>query len=350
MNIVTILLSIGGTIGGLVSLKFLIINHYRINRGLGILLYKKIQDESTFKFIMEEELVLDKKEPNIFTGLFKIKELLIYFTKNERLMTAGWQSKEMLIDIYFFRWKTKEVKQLLTEVNNVEKITNVYAICPGGSINIGTIDCSEYSIVLDKHIYEDIEKDVVRVLNKEINKTGAILHGKPGNGKTRFIKYIAQKYELPIYTFYFSPDYSNLDILEIFSTIPPRSIVLFEDFDGYFHDRKCIMPNENIKFTFDVLLNCLDGVYNDYKETIFFMTVNELDKVSDALKSRPSRFKYVREFSNPSVELKTKLLGNEHLAIESGDISLDQVFKMKDLKKNDNLKLISNMSECEFGR
>jgi len=205
----------------------------------------------------------------------------------------------------------------------------MYAIAPHGSINIGVLDCNEYNITLDKHIYEDIENDVIRVVNKEIKKTSAILHGPPGNGKSRFIKYIAQKYELPIYSFYFNPDYTNLDILETFSMIPPKSIVLFEDFDNYFEDRKCIMPNDNIKFTFDVLLNSLDGVYNDYKETIFFMTVNDLNKVSDAIKNRPSRFKYVKEFTNPSLELKINLLGEE-LANSTGDISLDQVFKIKD--------------------
>jgi hypothetical protein len=60
------------------------------------------------------------------------------------------------------------------------------------------------------------------------------------------------------------------------------------------------------------------------------MTVNDLDKVSDALKKRPSRFKYVREFKNPSTELKLELLGNRELAEGLVNISLDQTFKVKD--------------------
>ena len=201
---------------------------------------------------------------------------------------------------------------------------------PYGNSHIGTVDCKEFSIVLDKEIYEDIENDVSRVIKGELSKTSALLYGPPGNGKSRFIRYISQKYELPIYTFYFNPDYTNLDILEAFAMIPKHSIVLFEDFDNYFDDRTCLIKSENVKFTFDVLLNCLDGVYNDYKKTIFFMTVNDLGKVSDALKKRPSRFKYVREFKNPSTELKLELLGNEELAEGLVDISLDQTFKIKD--------------------
>jgi hypothetical protein len=330
MNFTAILLSIGGFFGGLISLKFLVINHYRINSSIGILLYNKIKEDTGFKFIMEEELVFDKKEPNIFKGLIRLSKIFILFDKSERLLTAGWESKEVVIDIYFFRWNTKKIKLLLSDVNKVENVINIYAMTPYNNINIGSMFCNSYSMVADKHLYEDIEIDVMRVLNGDINKTSALLHGKPGNGKTRFIRYIAQKYQLPIYTFYCNPDYTNLDILKAFSNIPSRCIVLFEDFDNYFEDRKCIMSSDSIKFTFDILLNCFDGVYNDYKEIIFFMTVNELDKVSDALKKRPSRFKYVREFTNPSVELKVELLGNKSMAEEIGDISLDQVFKIKD--------------------
>ena len=117
--------------------------------------------------------------------------------------------------------------------------------------------------------------------------------------------------------------------------LPSRAIVLFEDFDNYFDDRKCILPSENIKFSYDILLNCLDGVYNDYKETIFFMTVNDITKVSDALKNRPSRFKYVREFGNPSRELRCELLGSIEYADEVGDVSLDEIFKLRDAFSNE---------------
>jgi len=330
MNFLTTILSLGGIFGGILSLKFLFINHYRVNRSVGTLLYKKLLNDSTFTFVAKEELVFDKKEPSVFKGLFKINSVFVFFDKGEILLQAGWQAKESIVDIYFFRWNTKVIKDLLNQLNKSNSKANIYAMSPWGNINIGEMNCTDYSINIDKHLYSDIETDINRVLNKDLNKTSALLYGPPGNGKTRFIKYISQKYELPIYTFYLHPDYSNLSIQEAFSTIPEKCIVLFEDFDNYFDDRKCIMPNDKINFTYDVLLNCLDGVYNEYKEVIFFMTVNDINKVSTAMKNRPSRFKFVREFTNPSVELKTELLGNSLLAKEIGDVSLDQIFKLKD--------------------
>jgi len=97
----SILLSLAGLIGGLVSIKFILISHYRVNRSIGAPLYKKLLSDSTFKFTIVEELVIDKKDPSIFKGIFNINSIFIMFDKNERLLTAGWTPKEYVIDIYF---------------------------------------------------------------------------------------------------------------------------------------------------------------------------------------------------------------------------------------------------------
>jgi hypothetical protein len=329
MNLIGMGLYFGGIFGSIVSLKFLLINNLRIPESITKLCYNKVI-ESDFNFIIEQEFTLNDETPMIYKSLCKFGGKFVLFDKMERLFTAGYVAKENLTNIYFFRWNSKKIKDFLVEINNVDNEVGVFAFAPYFTKRIGSLSCKDYSVVLDDYIYKDIEADVARVINGEIYKTGALLYGSPGNGKSMFVKYIAQKYSLPIYTFYFSPDYTNLDILEAFSYIPKRCIILFEDFDNYFNDRECLMKSESVKFTFDILLNCLDGVYNDYKQNVFFMTVNDLDKVSDALKKRPSRFKYVREFKNPSIELKGRLFGDKELAETIGNISLDETFKLKD--------------------
>jgi hypothetical protein len=151
---------------------------------------------------------------------------------------------------------------------------------------------------------------------------------------TSCIKYLATKHRLPVMIFTLDPDWTNYDLLLLFSQIPNKCIVLFEDFDNYFDKRKCIMggaenTNRSIKFTFDIILNGLDGVYNTYENVVFIMTVNDISKVDSALKNRPSRFKYVRLFGNPSLEVREKLLPKDWAEKSSG-FNLDQIFRLKE--------------------
>jgi len=128
---------------------------------------------------------------------------------------------------------------------------------------------------------------------------------------------------------YFLPDYSNLDISLMFANIPQRSIVLLEDFDSLFDGRKCTMPSDQVKFTFYSVINSLDGVHNDYRQVVFIMTVNDILKVDDSIKERPSRFKFVKEFSPPNLEVRERILGDKNLAIISDGLSLDKVIHFK---------------------
>jgi len=56
------------------------------------------------------------------------------------------------------------------------------------------------------------------------------------------------------------------------------------------------------------------------------MTVNNIDKVDESIKNRPSRFRYVAEFKNPDFNTRLKILENKILAEETDGLNLDQVF------------------------
>lgn len=155
------------------------------------------------------------------------------------------------------------------------------------------------------------------------------MYGKPGNGKTQFTKYLARKYQLPIYVIYLNPEYNNLDLAMMFASIPPRCIVLMEDFDNYFNKRTCIIKNENVRFTFDAIINALDGIHNDYKQVIFMMTANDISKIDPSIKDRRSRFQFIKRFGPPSDKIRMKILNNPQLVKETKGLSLDQVFARK---------------------
>lgn len=241
--------------------------------------------------------------------------------------------KDHVCLITCFRWHFKKIKTLLLDKikeNQLETLgVPVEIITPYFTDKIGTLKEKTNSPLIEN--YEDIENEVAEVLSGKKRKTGAILHGSPGNGKTHFLKYLATKYKVPVKIMTFTPEFTNHDIIFMFSFITPKCIVVFEDFDNYFNGRDCIIgtSNNGIKFTFDSILNGLDGIYNTYENVVFFMTANDINKIDNALKNRPSRFKFIKKFDNPSKETRRKLLPNDLMESTEG-LNLDQILRIKE--------------------
>ena len=224
------------------------------------------------------------------------------------------------------------------------------ALKPWGSDKLGQLSTTEKpKVYLNKDQYEDIEEDIVNILSNKKGKTSALLYGKPGTGKTRLVKYFSLKYNLPIYSIFLNPEYNNLDILVMFNDIPEKCIVLFEDFDNYFDKRECIMKNDEVKFTFDSLLSVLDGVYNEYNQVVFFMTCNDINKIDDSIKDRPSRMKFVTEITGPNYENRLEILdGNIELAEMTEDMTTDRVFFVKSLSETHSVEQIAKKLNKQY--
>lgn len=328
-NLFTFLLS---SLSLFVFLKYFLVIVFRIDENYYKLLYD-ISKKTNYKIILHEEFTDGFRYPIEFSCICKIDKYLIYFDHNERLLNAGWVGKDYTTNLICFRWNYNSIKKYLKDLGHKNSDIPVDLIIPYGSDRIGSItkDIVEpiSNIKADYDFIYLFNKDIEKLLNEEISKTSALLYGPPGNGKTFFIKHIAKKYDLPIKVFSFNPEWTNHDILNLFSQIPSRCIVLFEDFDNYFDKRECLIKHNSIKFTFDTILNCFDGVYNNYKSVIFLMTVNDIEKVDDSIKNRPSRFKYLVEFINPNFEIRLKILGDKTLAESTEGYNLDQVFFTK---------------------
>ena len=155
------------------------------------------------------------------------------------------------------------------------------------------------SVILDRGIKERIVADVRDFLESGSwyldrgipYRRGYLLHGPPGSGKSSFIQALAGELDYNISLLNLSERGLTDDRLNhLLSIIPPRTLVLLEDVDAAFANRRGQTDEDGYRganVTFSGLLNALDGVASA-EERIIFLTTNHVDRLDEAL-VRPGR-------------------------------------------------------------
>ena len=256
-------------------------------------------------FITKEELsgaIL----PSEFTAFCWLDGLGFCFSINERILQAGAEGTESIAMVWLSRFGVRRFKRMISIPSTQNTHINVHILQPWDSQKIGTIKIPDQleKLYLDDDIYSEIDNEVRAVVEGKKPKTGLLFYGPPGNGKSFTIRHFALKYHLPINIVALTQELDNHSLIRMFSRMQ-KSIVLFEDFDAYFNKRICQI--QKAQFTFDVILNVIDGVFSSPEGIIFAMTANSIDKVDVALKSRPSRFRIVRKLDNPTLMVRQNL-------------------------------------------
>lgn len=117
-------------------------------------------------------------------------------------------------------------------------------------------------------------------------RRGYLLSGPPGNGKTSLVTAISSELHLDICILNLSTtSLTDERLSELMANVPLHSIVLIEDVDCVFKERKKDDERENI--TFSGFLNAIDGVMSS-EGRILFMTTNNRATLDAAL-TRPGR-------------------------------------------------------------
>lgn len=139
---------------------------------------------------------------------------------------------------------------------------------------------------LPNKIYES-EKDskfrklVIKRFNDNLSQaTGILLAGEKGTGKTIQAKLIAKESGLPIINV--AEEIKRDAMINFFKSFTTPVCVIFDEFDKYFNSSD--------------LISLLDGINKTTKMLVLF-TCNNLDEISDFLKDRCSRIRYVRNFT-----------------------------------------------------
>lgn len=117
-------------------------------------------------------------------------------------------------------------------------------------------------------------------------RRGYLLKGPPGSGKSSAVVALASKLGMNIATITLSgTSMGDDDLRSLMASTPNGALILIEDIDCVFTDRKANTGDN--KVTFSGLLNAIDGVAAG-EGRMLFMTTNHPDKLDPAL-IRPGR-------------------------------------------------------------
>jgi ATPase family associated with various cellular activities (AAA) len=117
-------------------------------------------------------------------------------------------------------------------------------------------------------------------------RTGILLYGDPGSGKSSTALAIANELRMNVYIINLSSLHSDETLGDCFSNVPPNSIIILEDID-IAHAVKDRDDDEQSGVTMSGMLNVLDG-FQSPPGVITIMTTNRKDVLDPAI-IRPGR-------------------------------------------------------------
>ncbi len=169
------------------------------------------------------------------------------------------------------------------------------------------------SVVLDagvvKHLHDDIHGFFARrdwYAQMGIPwRRGYLLYGPPGTGKTSVAFALAGELRLKLCALSLTnPKLTDNVMADLLQRTPPRSLILLEDIDAFFHARE--KQDARVQISFSGLLNALDGVAAQ-EGRIVVLTTNHREKLDAAL-IRPGRIDVEVELGNASTQQVRGLL------------------------------------------
>lgn len=253
-------------------------------------IYKLDLQEDSFSIMFEFENVLitnvvySQTEQLDSCGQFEKNIRLRISTKNKHILQNfmkavnnffsdkmnNYPSDELIIMTYNYGWE----QQFRTKKRTMDTIY----------IPKETKD----NLLLDLDKFHSIEFETMFKKLCLVHRRIYLLHGIPGSGKTSTVKAIASLYNKKVAVLDFDNDMDDKTLKNAIKKLPKNSILLLEDIDCIFNDRK---TNDQLKnnITFSGILNALDGIVQT-SGTIIFITTNHIEKLDEALKRRIDYF------------------------------------------------------------
>jgi AAA+ superfamily predicted ATPase len=181
--------------------------------------------------------------------------------------------------------------------------------------------------LLQSVILRSIDHEQIMLKNGLSLKSGILLKGAPGNGKTTVLKVLIKEVGPEVTVIYAQPSHLSYasdvkGVCEMAKDLAP-SILILEDMDWIATERDISTdPAKVIE-----LMNALDGI-EEQNGVITIGTTNHADRIEAAVKNRPGRFDRVIEIPNPDEDCRRRMISlfTRRWKLSDG-VQLDRVIK-----------------------
>jgi len=307
-------------------MKIQILNKYQLING--ILLYGAHLKKNPDSLIFHDNLVLNEFYAKFHLPLgkstFEYKEVpltVLYEVSDEIVGTAINASRYRKITIEgdgdsdFFKDFFKDAREYAKiKKEKTEIVTYVFkgsywsvlSKLPKRPVN---------TLYLPDNMLDDTVKDIAKFFTREklYNRLGIpykrnfLLEGIHGAGKTSLIYTIASHFDMDLSVMNFNLDVDDATFMQAVSLLNDNSILVLEDIDALFVERKVGDSNKSM-ISFSGILNTLDGMGRKNKQ-LTFLTTNYKNKLDKAM-IRPGRIDKIITFTYAKIEQIEKMFFN----------------------------------------
>lgn len=164
-------------------------------------------------------------------------------------------------------------------------------------------------------------------------RTGVLMWGPGGTGKSSMAKVVAEMLGLPLYQYYLNT-FTDRDFVRKWSEMDTPCVVALEDFDTVFHGRN--PATEHKSLSFECVLNQISGI-SSLSGVVLIVTTNHLDKIDDALgrvdkngkPTRPGRIDHILHMGT-TTELQRRQIAEYTLSDIKPELIPDLVSQNED--------------------
>ena len=244
----------------------------------------------------------DEKDKKFYrTYYFLFDDLLIFVNNWGQVKFLYRKTDNVLIEKII-----SEIKKL-KDRNHKPEIDLL--IANSNRMSTRSMDISRPKLSIEDNYNDDflsVHKTILNRLRKEKDKGLVLLHGKPGTGKTSYIRYLVTKIKKQV--IFLPPNMAaSITDPELMNVLidNPNSIFVIEDAENIIIDR-----NRNGSSSVSALLNLADGLLSDCLNIQIVCTFNtDLSRVDSAL-TRKGRLIAKYEFTELEVH-KAQALSNK---------------------------------------